>query len=96
MKTDNQPPDPAPSAVEKEWNPMLIEHTTFRRELRNYLDTLKIDGDNIGEIRRSLFVPWDSSWNGIVRDETALRENPTTDQPAAALPVSQKELEAHD
>lgn len=44
-------------------------------ELRGYLDTLTITSDNIGDIRRSLFLPWDSMWNGWVRDETASREN---------------------
>lgn len=48
----------------------------LRRELRVYLDTLSIDGDNIGAIRRSLFLPWKSQWNGWVRDETASRESP--------------------
>lgn len=43
-------------------------------ELRTYLDTLTITGENIGEIRRSLFLPWDSAWNGLVREETAARE----------------------
>jgi len=47
----------------------------LQAELRRYLDTLVINGDNIGGIRRSLFMPWDSEWNGIVRDETAIREN---------------------
>jgi hypothetical protein len=48
--------------------------THLQRELRAYLDTLVITGDNIGEVRRSLFVPWDSAWNSVVRDETARRE----------------------
>ena len=43
-------------------------------ELTKYLDTLIITSDNIGEIRRSLFMPWDSKWNGIVRERTADRE----------------------
>ena len=47
-------------------------------ELRAYLDTLTITGDNIGDIRRSLFVPWESAWNGWVRDETAARERPSS------------------
>jgi RNase P subunit RPR2 len=50
------------------------------QELAKYLDTLTITGDNIGDIRRECFVPWDSQWNGIVRDETAAREG----RPAAA------------
>lgn len=45
-------------------------------ELRAYLDTLTITSDNIGQIRASCFVPWDSSWNGLVRDMTAMRETP--------------------
>lgn len=45
--------------------------------LREYLDTLTINGANIGDIRRALFVPWDSKWNAHVRDETALRERST-------------------
>lgn len=46
-------------------------------DLKTYLDTLVITSDNIGDIRRQCFVPWDSKWNGIVRDETAKRERPT-------------------
>ena len=44
------------------------------KELSTYLDTLFITGDNIGQIRASLFMPWESEWNGLVRDETARRE----------------------
>ena len=44
-------------------------------ELRVYLNTLTITSENIGDIRRSLFFPWDSAWNEMVRDETAAREN---------------------
>ncbi len=44
-------------------------------ELRRYLDGWSITGDNIGDIRRKCFLPWASSWNSIVRDETAKREN---------------------
>lgn len=40
-----------------------------------YLDELKITSDNIGDIRRSLMMPWNCHWNSIVRDETATREN---------------------
>ena len=45
------------------------------RELRDYLDTLDITSDNIGSIRASLFIHCNDDWNGIVRDETAIREN---------------------
>lgn len=44
-------------------------------ELRKHLDGLTITSDNIGDIRRRLFFPFDSMWNGWVRDETAVREN---------------------
>jgi hypothetical protein len=44
-------------------------------ELRSWLDQQTITSKNIGIIRRSLFVPWGSSWNALVRDETAEREN---------------------
>lgn len=43
-------------------------------ELCAYLDALDITSENIGDLRRSLFLPWDSSWNSLVRDETARRE----------------------
>lgn len=43
-------------------------------ELKKYLDTLVITSENIGHIRRQIFVPWNSEWNAIVRDETAIRE----------------------
>lgn len=49
---------------------------TLKTELRKWLDTQDITGDNIGDIRRQCFVPWDSAWNSLVRDETAARENP--------------------
>lgn len=49
------------------------------KDLRKYLDTLNINGDNIGGIRASLMMPWDSPWNALVRDETAAREKPVLD-----------------
>jgi hypothetical protein len=55
-------------------------------ELRAYLDALTITSDNIGSIRHSLFFPWDSHWNGWVRDETAAREN-RKGRGAAAMPA---------
>jgi hypothetical protein len=48
--------------------------TELTTEMAAYLDSLTITSDNIGDIRRSCFVPWQSRWNGIVRDETAKRE----------------------
>ena len=47
----------------------------MEKELTDYLDTISITSVNIGEIRARLMMPWDSKWNGIVRDETAKREN---------------------
>jgi hypothetical protein len=58
-------PEPAPVSLSFD---MLVE-------LRCHLDGLQITSENIGFIRRELFVPWNSAWNGIVRDETAKREN---------------------
>ena len=52
-------------------------------EMRNWLDTQTITGENIGNIRRQLFMPWDSLWNGWVRDETATRERPPLPLPPA-------------
>lgn len=60
---------------ETERQGLLIDRDAIlRNELRAYLDGLTITGDNIGEIRRSLFMPWDSPWNDVVREETANRE----------------------
>lgn len=57
----------------------------LRIEMRRYLDGFVITSDNIGDVRRSLFVPWDSAWNGWVRDETAARENKSASAPAGAV-----------
>ena len=53
-----------------------IKHEIFMssHELTRYLDSIDIHSDNIGDIRRACFVPWDSPWNSLVRDETAARE----------------------
>lgn len=62
--------------------PIMVDRDAdIRRELRAYLDGLLITSDNIGDIRRSLFMPWASPWNGWVRDETAERENKQTSSP---------------
>lgn len=47
---------------------------TLHQELIKWLDIQIITSENIGDIRRMAFVPWDSAWNGLVRDETAQRE----------------------
>lgn len=49
----------------------------LKQELIDYLNTQRVTPENIGDFRRSLFVPWESEWNGIVRDETAAREKST-------------------
>lgn len=43
-------------------------------ELRQWLNSQDINGETIGTIRRKCFMPWDSAWNALVRDETAARE----------------------
>jgi hypothetical protein len=61
--------------IVNEWRGIQVDRDAeMLRELRVYLDTQHIDGDNIGSLRRALFVPWQSQWNGWVRDETASRE----------------------
>ena len=66
------------------WRAVLAENTVsvekhyggiLGAELRQWLNAQDITSENIGEIRRSLMVPWDSGWNALVRDETAEREN---------------------
>jgi hypothetical protein len=61
------------------------------QQLRAWLDTLIIHGDNIGDIRRACFMPWDCEWNGIVRDETAQREQSTPGLRGDALPPPPQE-----
>ena len=46
----------------------------LHEELITFLDKTRIDSDNIGSVRSRCFVPWDSEWNALVRDETAKRE----------------------
>lgn len=58
------------------WQQPQLVNVYLLREMQAYLGRLTITGDNIGDIRRSLFMPFDSSWNGLVRDETAKRELP--------------------
>lgn len=58
-------------------------------ELRAWLDTVAITSDNIGDIRRSLFFPWDSKWNAAVRDETAERENRPLPPPPSGAAASE-------
>lgn len=48
--------------------------------LQFVLNRTEITSENIGSIRRELFLEKECLWNGIVREETALREN--KNQPA--------------
>ncbi len=60
----------------KKRTPILVDRDAeLLLELRAHLDTLTITSDTIGDLRRSLFMPWNSQWNGWVLDETASREN---------------------
>ncbi len=66
---------PEGSRLQENNMPIMVDRDAdLRIELRRYLDTLTITGDTIGDLRRLLFMPWDSAWNGWVRDETASRE----------------------
>lgn len=47
----------------------------LKKELIAWLEEQHITSENIGYIRRQCFVPWESQWNALVRDETAAREN---------------------
>lgn len=53
----------------------LADESSLTAELAAWLDKTDVTSDNIGSIRAQLMMPWDSEWNGIVRDETANREN---------------------
>jgi hypothetical protein len=51
-----------------------VKELPLEVQMTTYLDSLDITSDNIGDIRRSLFMPFDCNWNSWVRDETAKRE----------------------
>ena len=66
----------------------------LRTELWKWLSEQVITSENIGNIRRQCFVPWNSAWNALVRDETAASENKTPNdqaQPRRAERVKQPE-----
>jgi hypothetical protein len=81
-------------AVEAE-NAVLVQKAyggDLACELRRWLDEKTITSENIGDIRRSCFMPWASSWNGLVRDETAEREkSPNSDYTTGKPPISAPE-----
>ena len=54
----------------------LQHELNLHSELCAWLDSRRITSENIGDYRRACFMPWDSRWNAIVRDETAAREKP--------------------
>lgn len=85
---------PPPPPVGSPTTIMLDRDAELRRELRAHLDSLVITSDNIGDIRRGMFMPWDSSWNGWVRDETAARES-TPVEPAGASEPPSEAAQAH-
>ena len=53
----------------------LVPKSNLVAELLDYLDSIEITSDNIGAIRARLLTPWSYSFNAVVRDETARREN---------------------
>jgi len=62
--------------VERENEISLDSEPLMKRQLREYLDrTGAITSDNIGHVRRSLFMPFECDWNKWVRELTGAREN---------------------
>lgn len=57
-----------------EFVPDSVDIKTMRKELCAWLDKQMIHSENIGIVRNSCMLPFDSEWNGIVREETATRE----------------------
>lgn len=47
----------------------------LKEEAIIWLDTQKINSENIGAIRWGLMMPFESEWNSFIREETAIREN---------------------
>ena len=79
-------PDGARSTCIRHWKRRAVEAENallvskiygdeLPRQLRSWLDSQTITRKTIGPIRRRCFMPFDSAWNGLVRDETAEREN---------------------
>ncbi len=75
---EQEPPtnynDPRTWAKGTDMPPSQPQSDPLVQELRDWLDRQTITGGSIGDIRRACFMPWDGTWNGIVRDETAKRE----------------------
>lgn len=50
------------------------EIPSMKKQLAAHIAMLTVTRENIGKIRRSLFMPFDCEWNGWVRGLTAERE----------------------
>lgn len=66
---------PITESIELLASKVITEANEDTFKLRQYLDGIEVTSQNIGEVRRRLFHPWECAWNGIVRDETAVSEN---------------------
>lgn len=62
-----------------------LEIPALHIQLRAYLDTLTINQNTIGSIRARLLLPFSCDWNGLVRDETAAREQCVPDDAPSEL-----------
>ncbi len=60
-----------------------------------YLEGIAVTSENIGNIRRSLFMPFECKWNGYVRDATAAYENKSS-QPAPVAFVTEPPVDLRD
>lgn len=82
------------AAVTAERDAMKEDAERIRIGLGFVLDPQVINSDNIGDIRRSLFLPINCQWNDIVREETAARENKPPRHPddvQAAIDAARKD-----
>lgn len=69
------------SFAEESMKNTTLEIPELHIRLRAHLDTLTINSNTIGGIRASLLLPFACEWNGLVRDETAKREQCVPDAP---------------
>lgn len=59
----------------------------LRGELFSWLAKQEVTSKNIGKIRESCMVPWDSKWNSMVLDATAAVEQVATSQQEGPTPA---------